>query len=602
MKTASFLRLSLLFCLLFLIATLGFTNVANSALNEIRVLRYQPVPMRDGVKLYADVYLPRAEGRYPTLVVRTPYGVQRDGVHEAMIKFAQNGYAAVMNDTRGRYESEGQWDPFRTEANDGYDTIQWAAKQPWSNGKVATQGGSYLGHVQWRAASLQPPNLVAMFPAVASTNIYANWITLNGAFRLSFNYGWGVVRMPNRIMLPQYWHTENYAPPELKYETVLKHLPLKDGDLQSAGYAVKHYRDWVAHPDYDQYWREISDEEQFSKINVPVHTSGGWFDIFLQGTINGFVGVRKQGANEKARRETKMIIGAWGHGASQKYGDVDFGPQNMRAQFDRELRWFDHYLKGIDNGIDREPPVEIFYMGVNQWRHEQDWPIPGTKFTPYYIASDGGANSDKGNGRLSAGRPVDEAGAASDQFDYDPNNPVPTVGGNNCCGTPTLAGPKDQRVIEGRKDILVYTGAPLDQPLAIAGPVKMKLFASTDGPDTDWVVKLIDVHPNGFSMNIAEGIMRARYRKGTDKMELLKPNEPYEFEVDLVGTANVFLPGHRIRVDITSSHFPQFDRNPNTGEAFGVSNKTRVAKQTIFHNAQRSSHIVLPVVPAPNGK
>ena len=271
----------------------------------------------------------------------------------------------------------------------------------------------------------------------------------------------------------------------------------------------------------------------------------------------------------------------------------------MRSQFDRELRWFDHYLKGIDNGIDREPPVEIFYMGVNQWRREEDWPIPGTKFTPFYIASGGAANSDKGDGGLSASQPV---GAANDQFDYDPNNPAPTVGGNNCCGTPTPAGPKDQRVIENRKDILVYTGAPLDRPLAVAGPVKMKLFASTDGPDTDWVVKLIDVHPNGFSMNIAEGILRARYRKGTDKMELLRPNEVYEFEIDLVGTANVFLPGHRIRVDITSSHFPQFDRNPNTGEAFGVSSNVRVAKQTIYHTAARPSHIVLPVVTAPNGK
>ncbi|MGH9837007.1 MAG: CocE/NonD family hydrolase [Blastocatellia bacterium] len=579
--------------------SLESSGAASSALNEIRILRYQPVPMRDGVKLYADVYLPRAEGRYPTLVVRTPYGVQRDGVHETMIKFAQRGYAVVMNDTRGRYESEGQWEPFRTEAKDGYDTIQWASKQPWSNGKVATQGGSYLGHVQWRAGSLQPPNLVAMFPAVASTNIYGNWITHGGAFRLSFNYGWGVVRMPNRIMLPQYWHSERYAPAELQYDTILKHLPLKDGDLQSAGYTVKHYRDWLAHPGYDDYWKEISDEEHFSKINVPVHTSGGWFDIFVQGTINGFVGVRKQGATEKARRETKMIIGAWGHGPSQKFGDIDFGLQNMRVQFDRELRWFDHYLKGVDNGVDREPPVEIFYMGANQWRHEQDWPIPGTKFTPFYLASGGSANSDKGNGGLSASQP---SGAASDQYEYDPNNPVPTVGGNNCCGTPTLAGPKDQRVVESRRDVLVYTSQALDQPLAIAGPVKMKLFASTDGADTDWVVKLIDVHPNGFSMNIAEGILRARYRQGTDKMELLKPGEVYEFEVDLVGTANVFLPGHRIRVDVTSSHFPQFDRNPNTGDAFGSSSKVRVAKQMIFHTAQRPSHIVLPVVPMTNGK
>lgn len=569
---------------------------SSAVLNEIKILRYRAVPMRDGVKLYADVYLPRAEGRYPVLVVRTPYGVQRDGVHETMMKFAQRGYAVVMNDTRGRYESEGKWEPFRTEAEDGYDTIEWAAKQSWSNGKVATQGGSYLGHVQWRAGSLQPPSLVAMFPAVASTNIYANWITLNGAWRLSFNYGWGVVRMPNRIMLPQYWHSESYAPPELKYETILNHLPLNNGDLESAGYAVQHYRDWVAHPDYDAYWKAISDEEDFSKVKVPVHTSGGWFDIFVQGTINGYVGMRKHGGTEKARRESRMIIGAWGHGPSQKFGDVDFGPINNRNQFETELRWFDHYLLGKDNGIDRQPPVEIFYMGINQWQHEQDWPIPGTKFTPLYLASGGAANTPAGNGTLSAKA---ASGSPSDQYRYDPNDPVPTLGGNNCCGTPTVAGPKDQRPLAQRKDILVYTGEALSEPLAIAGPVKMKLFAATDGPDTDWVVKLIDVHPNGFAMNVCEGILRARYRKGADKPELLKAGEVYEYEVDLVGTANVFLPGHRIRVDITSSHFPQFDRNPNTGEPFGTSAKVRVAQQTVFHTAQRASHILLPVVPMP---
>ncbi len=562
----------------------------------IRIERHLAVPMRDGVKLYGDLYRPRADGKYPTLIVRTPYGVQRDGVHEPMMKFAQRGYAVFIQDTRGRYESEGKWEPFRTEAEDGYDTIEWAARQPWSNGSVATQGGSYLGHVQWRAGSLAPPHLVAMFPAVASTNIYANWITLGGAFRLSFNYGWGVVRMPNRIMLPQYWHSESYAPPELKYETILQHLPLRDGDLESAGGVVQHYRDWLAHPDYDAYWKAISDEESFSRVVTPVHTSGGWFDIFLQGTINGYVGMRQHGGSERARRESRMIIGAWGHGPTQKVGDVDFGPANNRLQFDTELRWFDHHLKGEKNGLEREPPVEIFYMGINQWRHEQDWPIPGAKYTPFYLSSGGQANTPAGNGRLGAEKPT---GAPSDQYRYDPNDPVPTLGGNNCCGTPTLAGPKDQRPLAGRRDILVYQGEPLTQPLAIAGPVKMKLFAATDGPDTDWVVKLIDVHPNGFAMNICEGILRARYRRGTSRPEMLTPNQIYEFEIDLVGTANVFLPGHRIRVDVTSSHFPQFDRNPNTGEPFASSARVRTAAQTIHHSAERASHILLPVVPVP---
>ncbi len=565
--------------------TIAFLLLTAAALwaQPIKIERHQTVPMRDGVKLYGDLYRPAATGRYPTLVVRTPYGVQRDGVHEAMTKFAQHGYAVLIQDVRGRYESEGNWDPFRHEANDGYDTIEWAARQPWSNGKVGTQGGSYLGHVQWRAAGLAPPHLVTMFPAVASTNIYANWLTHGGAFRLSFNYGWGVVRMPNRIMLPQYWHTEAYTPAELKYEQILMHLPLNDGDLESARYSVRHYREWLVHQSYDDYWKKISDEEQFGKVVVPAHTQGGWFDIFLAGTIHGYTGMRAKAGNEKARRESRMVIGAWGHGPSRRYGDVDFGETANMTLIDRELAWFDHYLKGTDNGMDREPPVRIFYMGANVWKNEADWPIPATKFTPLYITADR---------RLTFTQP---GNATSDTYLYDPTSPVPTLGGNNCCGTPTLAGPKDQRPIEQRGDVLSYTGEALNQPLAIAGPVKMLLRASTDGRDTDWMVKLVDVAPNGFAMNICEGMLRARFRKGLDRMELLNPGEAYDYEVDLVGTANVFLPGHRIRVDITSSNFPQFDRNPNTGDDLGASAKVRTAKQTVFHG----SRVMLPVVPNP---
>lgn len=563
---------------------------------EIRIDRHQAATMRDGVKLYGDLYRPARKGKFPVLIVRTPYGVQRDGSHENLIKFAQHGYAVYNQDVRGRYESESKWEPFRNEANDGYDTIEWAAKQPWSNGKVALQGGSYLGHVQWRAATQSPPSLVAMFPAVASTDIYKNWLTQGGAFRLSFNYGWGVVRMPHRIMLPQYWHTEDYSPAELKYEKILMHLPLSDIDLQSGGEPVQHFRDWLKHQSFDSYWSAISDEQVFEKVKVPVHTSGGWFDIFLNGTINGFTGMRRTGGTEMARRETKMIVGAWGHGPSRKFGDVDFGPTANVDLFERQLRWFDHYLKGEDNGVDREPPVEIFYMGVNKWQKTADWPLPNTKFTPYYFAGAGKANTAAGNGVLAIAKP---AAAVSDKYQYDPNNPVPTLGGNNCCGTPTAAGPKDQRPIESRNDVLVYTSEALQSPLAIAGPVKMKLFAATDGRDTDWMVKLVDVHPNGFAMNIAEGILRARFRKGVDKMELLQPNEVYEFDIDMAGTANVFQPGHRIRVDITSSNFPQFDRNPNTGEDLGASAKVRTASQTVHHGGARASHIILPVVPVP---
>jgi uncharacterized protein len=564
--------------------------------NTIRVDSNVAVAVRDGAKLFADVYRPTGEGRHPVLVVRTPYGKQREGIHEGLIQFAQRGYAVVVQDVRGRFESDGVWDPFRYEAADGFDTVQWAAQQPWSNGKVGMEGGSYLGNVQWQAAAMSPPNLVAVFPAVASTSLYHNTWYHGGAFKLALAFGWGAVRNPRRTMYPQHWHTEAYAPDEWRYENILWQLPIRTLDLASSNRTVPHFRDWLKHQSYDDYWKAISIEEKFAQVKVPAHVHGGWFDLLLGGTLNGFTGLRKGGGSEAARRGTRMTVGPWGHGPSRKTGDVDFGPTANRSLFARNLQWFDHHLKGMDTGLDREPPVNIFYMGINRWAHHDDWPVPGARYTPFYLSSSGAANSSRGNGRLVSMEP---GGADRDEFTYDPASPVPTHGGNDCCGAPIPFGPVDQRVVETRNDVLVYTGPMLEQPLAIAGPVKMKLFASTDGPDTDYFVKLVDVFPNGFAMNVAEGILRARFRNGLDRMELLKPGEPYEFEIDMRATANVFEPGHRIRVDVTSSNFPQYDRNPNTGEDLGASTRLRVARQTVFHTKGRASHIVLPVVEVP---
>ena len=558
----------------------------------IRIESHVAVPMRDGVRLYADVYRPRREGRFPVIVTRTPYGVQREGAHETLIKFAQRGYVAVMQDTRGRFESEGEWYPFR-EGNDGYDTVEWAARQPWSDGKVGMQGGSYLGNVQWRAAALAPPHLAAIFPALASTSLYHNTFFTGCAFRLSLALGWGVVRMPFRIMNPQYWHSEAYSPEELRYENIEWTLPLQTADQASSGQTVRHYRDWVKHQSYDDYWRAFSDEERFENVNVPAHTYGGWYDLLLGGTLNGFTGMRRGGGSERARRESKMMIGPWGHGATRKFGDVDFGEQAMHSLFDRQIRWFDHYLKGIDNGIERDPPVEIFFMGVNRWERFSDWPPPGARYTPYYLASGGHANTLRGDGVLAASKP---AGAATDEYTYDPAQPVPSVGAHDCCGMPMSTGPRDQRGVQSRNDVLVYTSSILTRPLAIAGPVAVKLHAATDGRDTDFIAKLVDVDERGVALNLAQGALRARFRKGVDRMELLEPGRVYEFPIDLLGTAHVFLPGHRIRLAVTSSDFPQFDRNPNTGEDLGASSRLRVARQTIHHTAERPSQLILPVV------
>jgi putative CocE/NonD family hydrolase len=552
-----------------------------------------PIPMRDGVKLFADVYRPAAPGKYPVIVCRTPYSTERfPSAYDAAVFFARRGYVYVFQDVRGRHESEGRWEPFRDDIEDGYDTIEWAAAQPWSNGKVGMQGGSYLGHVQWRAAMAKPPHLVAIFPSVAATSIYHDWITLNGGWRLSFNFGWGPVRQESRIMQNTGPHTLAGGPDMLSFDRMLLHLPLNDMQ-RLAGRNAQFYKDWIAHPDYDDYWKKLNAEEVIDQIQVPAHTFGGWFDIFSQGTLRGYALLSKKGATEKARKGSHMVIGAWGHGSSRKFGDLDFGPTAHVDAHALELRWFDFWLKGIPNGLDQEPPVKLFVMGRNQWRAEWEYPLARTQYRKMYLTG-ASANSARGGGKLSWDIPKQ---AAQDVYRYDPLNPVPSLGGNNCCGTPTPAGPKDQRPLQDRHDILVYTSDFLTEPVEIAGPIQVVLYASSDARDTDFVAKLIDVYPDGHAYNIAEGILRARYRNGAGKPQLLEPGKVYELTIDLVGSANEFLPGHRIRVDITSSHFPQFDRNPNTGEPFGTSASVRVATQTIHHSPQRPSHILLPVIP-----
>ena len=361
------------------------------------------------------------------------------------------------------------------------------------------------------------------------------------------------------------------------------------------GRNAQFYKDWLAHPDYDDYWRKVSVEEHFDKIEVPVHTMGGFFDIFGQGTLRGYEGVSKKGANAKARKGSNMMIGPWEHGISRKVGDMDWGEAAAVDGNALELRWFDYWLKGIDNGLDKEPPVKIFVMGRNEWRYENEYPLAQTQYRPLYLHSGGGANGSQGDGSLSWKKP--SSGADADHYAYDPRNPVPSLGGANCCGVSTVSGARDQRPNEHRGDILVYSTEPLDEELEVVGPVKLKLWASSSAVDTDFVAKLIDVYPDGRSINVAEGILRARYRDSLSDPSPLEPGKAYQMEVDLIGTANRFQEGHRIRVHVTSSHFPQFSRNPNTGEPFGTSATVKTAEQTVYHSAARASHILLPVIP-----
>lgn len=554
--------------------------------NDIVLDNLVPVKMRDGVTLYADIYRPAKPGRHPVIVSRTPYSTERyPSAYDAALYFSRRGYAYVYQDVRGRHESDGKWEPFRNDIEDGYDTVEWAATQAWSNGKVGMEGGSYLGHVQWRAAMAKPPHLVCMVPRVASTSLYHNWITLNGGWRLSFNFGWGPVRQESRIMQNTGPHTIANGPEAISYANLLQHLPLNNMQ-ELAGRHAQFYRDWLAHPDYDDYWKKINVEEMFDQIGIPVYTMGGWFDIFSAGTLNGYAGMAAKGKTDVARRQSRLLIGPWGHGSSRKFGEMDYGEHAHVDENAAQLRFFDYWLKGKDDGISKEPPVTLYVMGKNVWRQEKEYPLARTQYRKLFLSGNGALGWDAPAG---VGKP--------DTYRYDPADPVPSTGGNNCCGTPTPAGPMDQRKLDSRKDILRYLTAPLDRDIEVTGPVKVVLHASSDCTDTDFIAKLIDVSPDGRAIPVAEGIVRARYRESLSRPRLLEPGKVYPFEINLVGTSNAFLRGHRIRVDLTSSHFPQFDRNPNTGDPFGSSAKTKVATQSIYHDAARASHILLPVIP-----
>ena len=562
--------------------------------NDIRIENRVAIPMRDGVVLYADVYRPIGEGKHPVIVSRTPYSTERaPSAYSAAVYFSRRGYVYVFQDVRGRHESEGRWEPFRDDLNDGYDTIEWAAAQPWSNGKVGMEGGSYLGHVQWRAAQAKPPHLVTIFPRVASTSIYHDWITVNGGWRLAFNFGWGPVRQESRIMQNPGPHAMPGGPDSISYDDVVWHLPLRE--MQGlVGRDAQFYRDWLAHPDYDDYWRSLSVEEHFDQIGIPVHTMGGFFDIFAQGTLRGYAGVSAEGATAEARSGSNMVIGPWEHGVAQTVGEMDWGEAAVVDTNALALRWFDYWLKGIDNGLDEEPPVKIFVMGRNAWRYEQEYPLEQTQYRSLYFDSKGNANGSHGDGRLSWSKPADASPA--DSFSYDPANPVPSLGGANCCGVATSSGARDQRPIEHRSDVLVYTSEFLEAPLEVVGPLKVVLYASSSAVDTDFVAKLMDVYPDGRSINVAEGILRTRHREGLTKQVLMDSGTVYRMQLDMIGTANLFKRGHRIRVHVTSSHFPQFARNLNNGEPYGTSTEMVVAKQTIHHSNSQASRIVLPVI------
>ena len=544
------------------------------------------VPMRDGVRLSTDIYRPAQPGKYPVLLIRDPYdnGSADKAIAEGY-QWAERGYVFIHQNVRGRYDSEGgRFYPYKAEATDGYDTQVWAGQQPWSNGKVGMYGGSYLASTQWLSAHLRAPSLTALVPRMTPYNYYKDVTFVGGAFQLASRIGWGALMGGQTNQIRHY-----------DWDKKLLHLPLKTMD-KAIGHDLRHFRDWVNHPSYDTYWQEFDVASRVHEIEVPAYNIAGWYDIFLAGNLVSFEGMQKSARTEKARASQKLIIGPWPHTASpkRKLGDLDFGP-NSPVDFDAlHQRWFGQWLKGEDTGIMDEAPVRLFVMGENVWREEQSWPLERAQNTKYYFTSNGNANSPEGDGGLGIDKP--QQSEPIDSYLYDPDNPVPTVGGNLMFKT-TPAGPFVQNKVEMRADVLVFSSDTLMEDIEVTGPITVTLYAGSSARDTDFTAKLVDVHPDGKAYNLADGVIRARYRNSFEKAELLVPGKVYEYTIDLWATSNLFKKGHRIRVDISSSNFPRFDRNPNTGHAFGQNAEKLVAKQSIYHTAKYPSHITLPIVP-----
>lgn len=566
------------------------------------------VPMRDGITLYADVYRPDGDGPFATILQRTPYDKSTALTSTMLdpVKAAQAGFAVVIQDTRGRHTSEGEFYAFRDDIKDGYDTVEWAAAQPWSNGKVGMYGASYVGATQWLAATSRPPHLVTIVPNVTASNYHNGWTYQGGAFELGFNISWTLLQ----LTLANYKNlvTAQNVPWERRADLVeavdemtqgFNHLPTNNYPHLDSGLA-KYYYDWLAHPDYDDYWKELCIEDRHSEIDVPALHIGGWYDIFLGGTLRNFMGMQKSGANETARKGQKLIIGPWQHGSrgSSMAGRHYFGvlADAMAINLDgTHLRWFNHWLNDEQNGIMDDAPVRIFVMGDDVWRDEQEWPLARAVETKYYLHSGGKANSKHGDGSLNTIAPD---GEVPDVFLYNPADPVPTTGGALCCNPYFAAnGAFDQNEVEERSDVLVYSTLPLDRDVEVTGPVTVTLWAATSETDTDFTAKLVDVCEDGCARNLTDGIIRARYRESMSNPSLLEPGRAYCYEIDLWATSNVFNAGHCIRLEISSSNFPRFDRNTNTGNIIAEDTELRPALQTVFHNSQQASYISLHLVP-----
>ena len=556
------------------------------------------IKLRDGTALRADIYRPVAEGQFPVILSRTPYDKHEGYQVDFGLKGAARGFVVITQDVRGRYASDGDWYPFLNESSDGYDTVEWAAALPYSNGKVGMRGGSYVGATQMLTAIAHPPHLAGICPVVTASNYHDGWTYQGGAFEQWFNESWtsGLAQDTLRRLVSERTNALNGIQKLPLTAYPLFDLPHNVSDSERMHALAPYFVDWLAHPSYDDYWKRWSIEEHYPEITVPSLTIAAWYDIFLGGSLRNYAGMKLHAGNETARSGQRLIVAIGGHaGSGPKVGDLDFGSNAVFDENEITLAWYDHLFKNIPNDFASPKPVKIFVLGANQWREEEDWPLARAQSTKYFLHSAGKANSSLGDGALSTTKPRSEN---PDPYEYDPANPTPTMGGPLCCdGSRLEPGPRDQRSVESRGDVLIYSTPPLEKDLEVTGPVELELFAKSSAVDTDFTAKLVDVWPDGFAQNLTEGIVRARNRNSQEKLELLHPGEVYKFTVDLWSTSNVFLRGHRVRLEVSSSNFPRFDRNTNTGQDSASAVSSAPATNTIYHDAEHPSSLMLPIVP-----
>src|SRR6185369_8058733 len=519
-------------------------RISAQTLYRVSIQQSVSVKMRDGVSLVADIYRPVSDEKFPILLVRTPYN--RTGEAGVANELASHGYIVVSQDTRGRFESGGEFYPFRNESADGYDTVEWTAKLDQSNGRVGMFGGSYVGATQMLAAMAVPPHLVSIFPYVTASEYYDGWTYQNGAWMQWFSSSWtsGLAidtlrRYADRAQAPKEW---------------VNTLPLQDYQLlktPQTSELAPYFRDWLSHERDDAYWAQWRVSDHYSQMTVMGLHAGGWHDLFLKGSIKNYTGLHQQAATAEARAGQRLIVGPWAHAPTSpagKVGDVTFGKDAVLDNTSMTLKWFDYSLKGIKNEFSSGAPVRLFIMGNNVWRDEQEFPLARTRYTKFYLHSSKGANGIAGDGTLSVTSPGVEK---KDEFDYDPQNPVPTIGGRLCCGVSLPPGPADQRANEARSDVLVFSTPPLTEDTEVTGYISVELYASTSAVDTDFTALLVDVDESGYARFLTDGIVRARYRENTRDASPITPGKIYKYTIDLWATANAFKAGHRIRLYIS---------------------------------------------------